>query len=58
MPKKEEIAQVSPKSTKDQILAAYNQVVAELEKKAMSNPIEEKKEKEKGKEKEKTKKHL
>ena len=47
MTKKEEIAQVSPKSTKDQILAAYNQVVAELEKKAMSNPIEEKKEKEK-----------
>jgi hypothetical protein len=47
MTKKEEIIQVSPKSTKDQVLTAYNQVVKELEKKTMSNPIEEKKEKEK-----------
>ena len=43
MTKKEEAIPVSPKSTKDQILAAYNQVAAELEKKSMSNPIEEKK---------------
>jgi phage protein U len=44
--KKQDIVEVSPKSTKDQILAAYNEVLEKLNEKRIASPQEEKKKQE------------
>lgn len=47
MTKKQNIQEVSVKSTKDQILAAYNEVVTKLTEKQVASPQEHKKQEEK-----------